>query len=383
MAIITRWRMPPDSSCGYCRSRRSGSEMRTASSASQRQPPRRPAPSTRRWARIASAICRPTRHHRVERGHRLLEDHRDLAAAHPPHLRAPASAEQVAARRSSTWPPAIRGHRLRQQPHDRQRGHRLAASPIRRRCTASRRRSRSKLRSSTTGLRPRRRRDLDVQAVGRASSGRRSAGSFEDDAREVERDHPVRLVDDLADPEVAADRARACRRRPAAMPWRAAQQVDHLGDGVARAPPSGRGRCRSSPRSPWRRGGASPARRGEARHPEVGALHQVERQRRPSSGSRWRCRRPRRRPGRHGCRRPRTARPPPRPAGRASPRPPGRGCRDCRRPAAAARPNAGRARPAPRRWCPAKGFSGTLRQGREQGRRRRPCRSARDAAPGR
>ena len=33
MAIITRWRMPPESSCGYWRSRRSGSAMRTAFSA--------------------------------------------------------------------------------------------------------------------------------------------------------------------------------------------------------------------------------------------------------------------------------------------------------------------------------------------------------------
>ena len=31
MAIITRWRMPPESSCGYWARRRSGSEMRTAS----------------------------------------------------------------------------------------------------------------------------------------------------------------------------------------------------------------------------------------------------------------------------------------------------------------------------------------------------------------
>ena len=29
MAIVTRWRMPPDSSCGYWRSRRSGSGMPT------------------------------------------------------------------------------------------------------------------------------------------------------------------------------------------------------------------------------------------------------------------------------------------------------------------------------------------------------------------
>jgi len=31
MPIITRWRNPPDSSCGYCRRRRRGSEIRTRS----------------------------------------------------------------------------------------------------------------------------------------------------------------------------------------------------------------------------------------------------------------------------------------------------------------------------------------------------------------
>ena len=34
MAIITRWRIPPDSSCGYCFRRRSGSLMPTSSSSS-------------------------------------------------------------------------------------------------------------------------------------------------------------------------------------------------------------------------------------------------------------------------------------------------------------------------------------------------------------
>ncbi len=60
LAIITRWRMPPDSSCGYCRSRRAASGMRTRSShsrarfiAASRERPR--------CARIGSAIWSPIR----------------------------------------------------------------------------------------------------------------------------------------------------------------------------------------------------------------------------------------------------------------------------------------------------------------------------------
>ena len=58
MAIITRWRMPPESSCGYWVRRRSASGMRTASSAStaRRRPSSRPTGSC---ARIASINCRP------------------------------------------------------------------------------------------------------------------------------------------------------------------------------------------------------------------------------------------------------------------------------------------------------------------------------------
>ena len=35
MAIITRWRMPPESSCGYCPRRRGTSVMRTCSSSAR------------------------------------------------------------------------------------------------------------------------------------------------------------------------------------------------------------------------------------------------------------------------------------------------------------------------------------------------------------
>ena len=58
MAIVARWRMPPDSSCGYCAARRFGSGMPTLSSrstaAAQAALRLRP-----RWMRIGSAIWSP------------------------------------------------------------------------------------------------------------------------------------------------------------------------------------------------------------------------------------------------------------------------------------------------------------------------------------
>ena len=65
-------------------------------------------------------------HHRVERGHRLLEDHRDAIAADLPHLGL-VELEQIGAfeHHGAADDPARRiGH----QPHDRQRGHALAAA---------------------------------------------------------------------------------------------------------------------------------------------------------------------------------------------------------------------------------------------------------------
>jgi hypothetical protein len=58
IAIITRWRIPPESWCGYSLTRRSGLEMWTSFSMSTvlSRASRRPSPS---WSRIASAICSP------------------------------------------------------------------------------------------------------------------------------------------------------------------------------------------------------------------------------------------------------------------------------------------------------------------------------------
>ena len=80
MAMSTRWRMPPDSSCGYCRARSAGSSRPTRSSSS----------STR--ARIAVAVAlavqpedladlHADRAHRVERRAGILRHEADLRAA--------------------------------------------------------------------------------------------------------------------------------------------------------------------------------------------------------------------------------------------------------------------------------------------------------------
>ena len=59
MAMTTRWRMPPDSSCGYCVSRRSGSGMRTIrmSSSARARAASRDSPL---WTRNPSVSWRST-----------------------------------------------------------------------------------------------------------------------------------------------------------------------------------------------------------------------------------------------------------------------------------------------------------------------------------
>ena len=59
MAIMTRWRMPPDSSCGYWLRRRAGSGMRTSCEQRLGGRPARPLATCRGAARSGSAIWRP------------------------------------------------------------------------------------------------------------------------------------------------------------------------------------------------------------------------------------------------------------------------------------------------------------------------------------
>ncbi len=66
----------------------------------------------------------PDRQHRVERGHRLLEDHGDAVAADRLHCPFVEAGKVLAAEPDAAGGDA--GGRLRQQPHDGKRGHRLA-----------------------------------------------------------------------------------------------------------------------------------------------------------------------------------------------------------------------------------------------------------------
>ena len=107
MAIITRWRMPPESWCGYCRSRRCGSAMPTISSS-----------STARFSAVGAvrALVLLQRlgdlpadgQHGIERGHRLLEHHADVAAAHlrasPPRSGCAGRARRTGPRRPRSGP---------------------------------------------------------------------------------------------------------------------------------------------------------------------------------------------------------------------------------------------------------------------------------------
>ena len=66
--------------------------------------------------------------HRIERGHRLLEDHRDAVAADAAHL-GQRQREQVPAAKEDASAGDGAG-RARDQPQDRERGHRLAAARL-------------------------------------------------------------------------------------------------------------------------------------------------------------------------------------------------------------------------------------------------------------
>ena len=125
MAIMTRWRMPPDSSCGYCLRRWAGSGMPTRRSISiARASARRAAEPLMQGQRLGDLAA--DREHRVERRHRLLEDHRDVVAADVAHFPF-GQVEQIGALEAdrafddAAW-------RRGDEAHDRQRGDALAAA---------------------------------------------------------------------------------------------------------------------------------------------------------------------------------------------------------------------------------------------------------------
>ena len=135
IAIIARCRMPPEYSCGYWSTRCSGFGMPTMSSSSMHPlvDARRVDRSLVHRDRLGDLVADLV--HRVQRGERVLEDHRDLrrrAAARSSLLRQPEerlAAEQHLAGDLAPTSAAARGSPSRS---------RSCPSPTRPRCRASR-----------------------------------------------------------------------------------------------------------------------------------------------------------------------------------------------------------------------------------------------------
>ena len=125
-AIITRWRMPPENSCGYWWRRARGMPTRSSSSAT-------------RASGVGARLVQPDRlgdlpvdaHHRVERVHRALEHHRGrLPADVAPARRRAAVQQHHAALRVERDLAARALQPARQQAEQRERGRRLAAARL-------------------------------------------------------------------------------------------------------------------------------------------------------------------------------------------------------------------------------------------------------------
>ena len=80
IAIIARWRMPPENWCGKSSTRDCGCGIPTRSSISTARL-RATCFETLWWIRYGLGDLAPDRVERVQRGQRVLEDHRDLLAA--------------------------------------------------------------------------------------------------------------------------------------------------------------------------------------------------------------------------------------------------------------------------------------------------------------
>ena len=106
MAPTMRWRMPPLIWCGYSRMRIAGEGMRTERNSSlhplaQRAAAHRPMVIGRLGDLAVDA------EQRVQRGHRVLQDHRDLRAADVAHLARPLSSSAPRPAKSMR-PPTMR-----------------------------------------------------------------------------------------------------------------------------------------------------------------------------------------------------------------------------------------------------------------------------------
>ena len=125
MAIMTRWRMPPESWCGYSSSRRLGSAMRTRSSISRARS-RAADHGTPIWRTTFSAICVPT----VSTGLRLvIGSWKIIEMRWPRRLFISSSASVVSSSPSKRIEPCGDAAGLgRDQAQDGERRHRLAAA---------------------------------------------------------------------------------------------------------------------------------------------------------------------------------------------------------------------------------------------------------------
>ena len=181
MAIMTRWRWPPESWCGKASSRvlglGGGRPARSSSSVRARA-------AARGQALVQDqdlVHLLLDRVQRVQRGHRLLEDHRRCGCRARRSRSRSRGADQLRALEADAAAGMVRG-RIGQQLQDRQRGHRLAGAAIRPPAPAVSPRSISKLTSSRRARRRRRRRtrprgrltsSRDARSYHRSCAGRR------------------------------------------------------------------------------------------------------------------------------------------------------------------------------------------------------------------
>ena len=152
MAIMTRWRMPPDSWCGYSSTRRAGDGMPTCGQRLDRALARLLRADAAKWVRSVSPICSPT----VNTGSSALIGSWKImlicAAAHLAHL---ALGQLVSrSRPSNTISPVTLASRARQQAEDRQPGDGLAAAALADDADAVRRRVHRKLTSRVAWTSP-------------------------------------------------------------------------------------------------------------------------------------------------------------------------------------------------------------------------------------
>ena len=126
MAIITRWRMPPESSCGYAVDRALADRESRHASTTRSLPHARPAPASFRRQRSTSPIWSPTR----ITGLSAVIGSWKIMAISPPRLRA--SSRPIVRADPSSQQHAPRRARIgiRQQAHDRQRQHALPAARL-------------------------------------------------------------------------------------------------------------------------------------------------------------------------------------------------------------------------------------------------------------